>query len=112
MKRWYLTFDGRCSTCRTLAALVLGVAADRITLLDLHEELATRLLRRVYPAGWRHAPYVIVVGPSGIMAWTGFVGLVRLCWRLGPSRSWALLRAAQHAKIALLPPLLRTRRHG
>jgi len=84
----YLIYDASCSTCTQLATTVESMVEDRLEILNIHSKEASNLLNKVYPEGWRHAPYLIYHASDRIRAWTGIHAALRLSLLLGPRAAW------------------------
>lgn len=88
MKRrsYFLTFDGGCATCNTLATAIEEEARGKVVALSNTSEQAKDLLSRAFPSGYEAQPYLIAVKGSKVRAATGIKMAMTLGRVLGPTR--------------------------
>jgi hypothetical protein len=77
MKR-YLVFDAHCGMCRELATSIKKTANAKLEILSIYDPIAIGLLDQVFPKGWIHAPYLVVIEEDDVYAYSG----ARLSWQL------------------------------
>jgi len=83
---YYLTFDGSCFTCSTLAAAIEDEAGGKLSAISNGSEQARTLLRRALPQGYERQPYLIAVKGEAVSAASGLKMAVRLGRLLGPRK--------------------------
>lgn len=91
----YLLFDALCSACIELASSIAEATGNKLETLSLYDEKAKALLLSVYPDGWEHVPYLVVVRGQRVQAWSGFQAALRLGLLMGPRnaiRIWKLVQ--------------------
>ncbi|GEM_PF-5334725 len=91
--RWILAYDLHCGGCSALAERVAERSGGRIEIADLSNSEVQRLRSVAFEGRPPWAPTLLQVGPAGVRAWSGMGLRVRLLWRLGPRRAWAVVKA-------------------
>lgn len=98
MKR-YLIFDTHCSVCKSLARAIEEVAGSELEAISIHDDKARVLLDQVYPAGWEHAPYLVMVDQGKVRAWAGINAALRLTLLMGPRQTWRIWTLARRHSV-------------
>lgn len=94
----YLVYDSMCTRCNTIAENIQQAAKSRVTAISIYDDQARELLKRCYPEGWQHAPYLIEVDKGTVKAWTGMTGCIKLGMLMGPLNSLYIWRLAWKGK--------------
>lgn len=103
MKEQYLVFDSGCFTCSSFAATVEREARGKLKAIGIDSEMARTLLKRAFPNGWDHQPYLLTVRGSVVTASTGPKMMIGLGHLLGPRKGWYIYALAREAGIR--PPV-------
>ncbi len=96
---YYLTFDGSCFTCSTLAATIEDVAGDKLSAISNGSEQARALLRQVFPHGYEPQPYLVTVKGNTVVAVTGLKMAVQLGRLLGPHKGVRVYNLARQLGV-------------
>jgi hypothetical protein len=102
-REWLLGFDGSCALCSSLGETVADVASDRISVLSLHDPLATHWRTQALGPTAPWAPTLFRVRGTEVEAWTGPSMVARMARLLGPRRVWRLAEAIADATAQLTP---------
>ncbi len=98
-KSYYLTFDGSCSTCTTLASAIEDIAKGKLSALSIRSEQARDLLNRALPGGHTMQPYLIIVCGDAVTAVSGTALAVRLTQLLGLRRGIRVYNLARRLGV-------------
>lgn len=68
MTQLYLAHNAQCPACVQLAGTIQHITGNNVTPVSLDSEQAKDLLTQAYPAGWKFAPYLIIVRAGRVHA--------------------------------------------